>query len=272
MPATRSYSTVVTTGDRKRVMVPVPFDPDTVWGRKPEHRVHGTVNGMSVRASIESSGEGFAIVLGPAWRRDCGIGEGDAVDVVLAPEGPQRDDLADDVRAALEAEPAAGAFFDGLAQFYRRAFLRWIDATKRRPEERERRIAEMVDLLRRGEKERAVSRDATTPPRAADDRVVQVLPARLDWLEALQAGDDVFTSRFDIAVVDGWVGFPEALPTQSPAPASGRKMNGARTSSSTSTGHSSGSAGSRANRSTARSNSAMRSLLHVGAAASPRPS
>jgi hypothetical protein len=154
MPVTRSYSTVVTTGDRNRVMVPVPFDPDVVWGRKPEHRVHGTVNGMNVRASIEGSSGGFAIVLGPAWRRDCGVGAGDVVNVVLAPEGPQRDDLAEDVRAALESEPAAGAFFDGLAQFYRRAFLRWIDATKRRPEERDRRIAEMIDLLRRREKQR----------------------------------------------------------------------------------------------------------------------
>ena len=42
--------------------------------------------------------------------------------------------------------------------------------------------------------------------------VVQVLPAHLDWLEALAAGDDVFTARFCISVVDGWVGFPEALP------------------------------------------------------------
>lgn len=151
---TRSYSTVVATGDRKRVMVPVPFDPDTVWGCKPTHRVHGMVNGMHVRASVEAFGGGFGIVLGSAWRRDCGIAPGDAVDVVLAPEGPQRDDLADDVRSALEAEPAAGAFFDGLAQFYRRAFVRWIDATKRRPDERGRRIAEMIDLLRRGEKER----------------------------------------------------------------------------------------------------------------------
>ena len=155
MPVTRTYSTVVTTGTRGRVMVPVPFDPDTVWGAKPDHRVHGTVNGMGVRASVEPLGDGFGIVLGPAWRRDCGIASGDTVDVVLAPEGPQRDDLAEDVRAALAAEPEAGAFFDGLAQFYRRAFLRWIDATKRRPDERERRIAEMVDLLRRGEKQRS---------------------------------------------------------------------------------------------------------------------
>ena len=135
-------------------MVPVPFNPDGVWGDKVEHRVHGTVNGMKVRASVESLGDGFGFVLGAAWRRDCGIAAGQVVDVVLAPEGPQRRDLADDVRAALEAEPTAGAFFDGLAQFYRRAFLRWIDATKRRPDERARRIAEMTDLLLRGQKER----------------------------------------------------------------------------------------------------------------------
>lgn len=154
MALTRSYSAVVTTGDRKRVMVPVPFDPDAEWGNKPEHRVSGTVNGMGVRASIERLSDGFGFVLGAAWRRDCGIAPGDAVDVLLMPEGPQRDDLAEDVRGALDAEPAAGAFFDGLAQFYRVAFLRWIDATKRRPEERARRIAEMVDLLLLRQKER----------------------------------------------------------------------------------------------------------------------
>lgn len=154
MPATQWYSAVVTTANRNRVMVPVPFDPNAVWGSKTEHRVHGTVNGMDVRASVEVLDDGFGIVLGAAWRRDCGVAPGDVVDVVLMPEGPQRDDLAEDVRAALATEPAAGAFFDGLAQFYRRAFLRWIDATKRRPEERERRIAEMIELLQRGEKQR----------------------------------------------------------------------------------------------------------------------
>ena len=132
----------------------MPVDPDEVWGGKPVHRVHGTLNEMGVRAEIEPLDGGYGFVLGPAWRRDCGVSPGDAVEVVLTPEGPQREDLADDVRAALERDPEAGTFFDGLAQFYRRAYLRWIDATKRRPDERERRIAEMVDLLRRGEKER----------------------------------------------------------------------------------------------------------------------
>jgi len=109
---------------------------------------------MGVRAVVEPLREGHRILLGPAWRRDCRIGAGDEVTVVLAPEGPQRAELAPDVAAALEAEPAAAAFFDCLAQFYRRAYLRWIDATKRRPEVRAARIAEMIELLKAGEKER----------------------------------------------------------------------------------------------------------------------
>ena len=42
--------------------------------------------------------------------------------------------------------------------------------------------------------------------------MVQVLAARVGWLEALALGDEVFTDRFGIPVVAGWVGFPEALP------------------------------------------------------------
>lgn len=51
------------------------------------------------------------------------------------------------------------------------------------------------------------------PPRSRKNApMVQVVPARVGWLEALVIGDDVFTDRFGIAVVPGWVGFPEALP------------------------------------------------------------
>ncbi|MFC6083921.1 YdeI/OmpD-associated family protein [Sphaerisporangium aureirubrum] len=133
--------------------MPVPFDPDAVWAPKAVHRVAGTLNGVAVRAVItEHDGErGF--LLGPAWVR-CGVEPGVRVTVVLAPEGPQRGDLAEDVAAALEASPAAGAFFDSLAQFYRRGYLRWIDGTKGRPETRARRITEMVGLLEAGKKQR----------------------------------------------------------------------------------------------------------------------
>ena len=67
---------------------------------------------------------------------------------------PQREDLAPDLRAALELVTEAGAFFDGLPQFYVNAYMRWIDATKRSPENRARRIAEVVGLLQANVKER----------------------------------------------------------------------------------------------------------------------
>ena len=45
-----------------------------------------------------------------------------------------------------------------------------------------------------------------------DVMMVQVVPAQVGSLEALVEGDDVFTDRFGIPVVKGWVGFPDALP------------------------------------------------------------
>jgi RimJ/RimL family protein N-acetyltransferase len=42
--------------------------------------------------------------------------------------------------------------------------------------------------------------------------MVRVEPATVAWMEALVEGDDVFASRFGIPVVEGWAGFPEAVP------------------------------------------------------------
>lgn len=72
----------------------------------------------------------------------------------MAPEGPQREDLPSDLAAALADNPAAGAFFDSLAQFYRKGYLRWIEATLRTPQRRTERIAEVVRLLADGHKSR----------------------------------------------------------------------------------------------------------------------
>src|SRR5262249_26638774 len=125
----------------------VPFDPDAQWGVKAVHHVNGTVNGCRVRVTLEPGDSGWAFTMNPARMQHAGIVAGSTVPVELSPEGPQRGDLAEDVAAALEANPAAGAFFDTLAQFYRKGYLRYIDATKRRPDLRAARIAEVTALL-----------------------------------------------------------------------------------------------------------------------------
>jgi hypothetical protein len=149
------FTVTVTAVRGGKLLVPVPFNPDQVWGAKQRHHIAGTVNGARVRAVLEPAGDGFGFTLGQNSPGARGVAVGNQVMVEIAPEGPQRDDLAEDVAAALAAEPEAGAFFDSLAQFYRRAYLRWIDATKRRPDHRAERIAEMVELLKSGTKERS---------------------------------------------------------------------------------------------------------------------
>ena len=151
----KRFRVTVTVDRQGRTHVPIPFDPDQVWGPKPRHHIAGSLDGCRLRGVIDQHDDGGRfVVLGPAWTRDSGPADGATVDAVLEPEGPQRDDLAPDVAAALDASPAAAAFFDSLAQFYRRAYLRWIDATKRRPDQRPIRISEMIDLLEQGKKER----------------------------------------------------------------------------------------------------------------------
>jgi hypothetical protein len=148
------FRAVIAAGPGDSAVIMMPFDPDEVWGAKANHPVSGTINGCRVRTRLVPADSGWVLSLVPKRLRDMGMAIGDDVAVELAPEGPQRGDLADDFAAALAANPAAGAFFDTLAQFYRKAYLRWIDATTRRPELRAARVAEVVSLLAAGIKER----------------------------------------------------------------------------------------------------------------------
>jgi hypothetical protein len=144
----------VAPGPRGSAVLVVPFDPDEMWGGKAEHPVGGTINGRRVRGRLTRGSDGWVFTLSPMWLRDAGVMAGQDVQVELTPEGPQRGDLAGDIAAALAASPDAAAFFDTLAQFYRKAYLRWIDGTTRRPDLRAARIAEVIDLLAAGFKQR----------------------------------------------------------------------------------------------------------------------
>jgi Bacteriocin-protection, YdeI or OmpD-Associated/Domain of unknown function (DUF1905) len=151
---TQRFDAVVAAGPGGRAVIVVPFDPDEAWGAKAVHHVNGTVNGWRVRVTLAPGDGGWEFSYGPPRALQLGLAAGDEVAVELTPEGPQRADLAQDIAAAFAANPAAGAFFDTLAQFYRKGYLRYIDATTRRPDVRAARITEVVALLAAGVKER----------------------------------------------------------------------------------------------------------------------
>src|SRR5436190_770590 len=70
----------------RRVYLPLPGEPEV-------RHLAGTVDGMRYRCAVESIDGSPALVLGPAWRRGCGLKAGDRVRVELEPEGPERPDL-----------------------------------------------------------------------------------------------------------------------------------------------------------------------------------
>lgn len=145
----------VTVDRRGRTHIAIPVDPDSIWGIRARHHVTGSINTVGVRGILVAAvgGSGWELVLGPAWCPSA-FTTGDVVKVVLRPEGPQLADLAPDLASAFDEDPAAAAFFADLAQFYRKQYLTWINATKRDPSQRPVRIAELMTLLDQGHKER----------------------------------------------------------------------------------------------------------------------
>lgn len=150
--STQRFKTSVIQSENRTYVV-IPFDPNEVWGEKERHYVAGSIGGHPFRGCLDFYGNRVALPLGPAWVRDNELADGESVEVVMSPEGHQIDNVSPDVAASLTADPEARAFFESVAPFYRNNYIRWIEDAKR-PETRSKRIAETVELLRAGKKQR----------------------------------------------------------------------------------------------------------------------
>jgi hypothetical protein len=148
------FSAVLQAGPRGSGFVELPFDPEAVWGRRDRYLVAGRVGWFGVRGQLKQQNGRYVLPIGQAWLRDCPLKPGMEVHVSLQPEGIQLDELDNDIAAALAAEPEAARFFESLAQFYRKAYLKWLDGAKRRPAVRQERLQEFVALLVAGKKTR----------------------------------------------------------------------------------------------------------------------
>ena len=144
MTTTRDFVAVIERRRQGGVALKLPFDPAVEWGERARYDVTGKL--------VSRSGV-YYLELGPGWCRDEGLSAGEPATVSLQPEGPQLAAMDDDIAVALSAAPDARRFFESLPTFYRKNYMRWIGEA-RRPETRARRVAEMVDLLSAGKRER----------------------------------------------------------------------------------------------------------------------
>jgi hypothetical protein len=118
-------------------------------GRRPAVRV--TLNGHTYRSSVGTMGGVSMLPVSAEIREQAGVAAGDELDVhVEVDSEPRTLALPDDFRAALDREPEARRFFDGLSYSNQRRLVIPIDEAKA-AETRQRRIERTVEKLREGQ-------------------------------------------------------------------------------------------------------------------------
>jgi hypothetical protein len=148
------FKTKVESGERGRVFITIPFAPQDKWGKKPRHFVKGTINATAFSGSLGSRGGTHFFPLNKELQSEAEVAPGDTVTVVIEPQqAGSSSDLPADLEEALTDEPAAQKFFDGLSAFYRNTYMKWITEAKK-PETRSARVAQTVQLLKQGKKQR----------------------------------------------------------------------------------------------------------------------
>jgi hypothetical protein len=109
-----------------------------------------TVNGYEYRSSIARMGGEYWLGLSSDRRAAAQVAAGDVLDLDIVLDTQERTiDVPEDLAAALEREPAAKAFFDGLSFSLKRYHVEQVTGAKTAAT-RERRIAKSVEMLAAG--------------------------------------------------------------------------------------------------------------------------
>jgi hypothetical protein len=131
----------------------VVLDDDQVrllGGGRKTFPVRVTVNGHTFPGRLARMGGENLIGLSRAVREACGVKPGDEADVVIVPDDvPREVEVPDALAVALAADADARGAFDALSYTHRKEFARWV-ADAKRPQTRERRVAETLGMLREG--------------------------------------------------------------------------------------------------------------------------
>ncbi len=127
-----------------------PFDVPAAFGAKGRVPVKGTINGFPFRSSLMNMGEGHMMVVNREMRAGGKCRGGDTVEVVMQRDDEKRTvDVPPWLRKTIAADRKAKASWEKLSFTHQKEYVRAISGAKRE-ETREKRLAQMMDDLRRG--------------------------------------------------------------------------------------------------------------------------
>jgi len=109
-----------------------------------------TLDGYTYRSTVAPMGGGWWIGVNADHREASGLKAGDEVQVTLELDtAPRELEVPPELAEALEADPQAAAFFEGLSYSNRRVFTLSVEGTSN-PETKRRRVEKAIALMREG--------------------------------------------------------------------------------------------------------------------------
>jgi hypothetical protein len=138
------FKSTVELGGKTATGIEVPANVVEKLGPGKRPAVNVTVGGHTYRTTVASMGGRFMIPLSAENRTAAGVAAGDAVQVTIELDDAPRDVVVPaDFAKALQQDPKAQAFYDGLAYSHRKRWVTSIEDAKT-DETRQRRIAKAV--------------------------------------------------------------------------------------------------------------------------------
>ena len=127
-----------------------PFDVVEVFGRRGRVPVKGTINGFPFRSSLMNMGEGHMMCVNAQMRAGAKCKAGDTVKIVMELDEEERKvEVPPYLKKIINGDAQAKERWAKLSFTHQKEYVREIEGAKKK-ETRERRIAAMMDALRRG--------------------------------------------------------------------------------------------------------------------------
>jgi hypothetical protein len=130
--------------------IEVPEAVITALGGSKRPAVSVTLNDYTYRSTVAPMGGGWWVGVNADHREASGLKGGDEVQVTLALDtAPREIEVPPELAAALDADPEAKAFFDGLSYSNKSVFTLNVSGTKN-PETKARRVEQAIAKMREG--------------------------------------------------------------------------------------------------------------------------
>jgi hypothetical protein len=144
------FRAILELGGKTATGIQVPEEVVTTLGSGKRPAVRVTIGSYTYRSTVAPYSGAYYIPVSAEVRSHTGIVAGDEVEVELELDREPREvTVPDDLSAALDEEPAARRFFDGLSYSNKRRIVLGVEDAKT-AETRQRRITKAVANLREG--------------------------------------------------------------------------------------------------------------------------